>query len=647
MKNLIENNAYRVLGLDVTVNQKDILRRYKEIINRLKIEDVPKYDLDINLPINFRDEEAVNNALRDLQNQRNNIKEFFFWFQISNKDDKKFLGYITREEYNSAIKFLKELAKTDAPSSFFYKKNLAILYCLLLSKDDDERYLIESLSIWYEITKSEKFWNTFMEKYSALDKQTRSKDNVILFKNEVVKDISDIYTSLGQKHKNPNYIKEFQEKFNVLGQEAEKEVLKPTLNLINEKILELQKIEIVRDDTQIEWKVKDINNIMAFIYVLFDRLKKNGLYNTDEAKVIRDHVAEVLRAKAIDINNQVEEHHEVSKLFGIAEGIAGTESYKDALRADIEKVNKFIEADKNSIVSVRISGFLLGSRKFAEFKPQMVEHGDKKIFYKDVTQIMYNAIRTNYRTTYYFKISDGNNQISLIFSDLMAYRKVLGIAYSLIIPRIVKRYVDSIFDEGKSITIGEVEISKRGYSRKKFFGGTDLVSWKDTIFTPVINAGNIILYKEGSAGKSKVFSLIPMAIWNAVVIPALIKECVNKAYALGLIEGINSTTVSHPVKPMAGGIATSDGEKRKEYDDLYKKRQDTAVRKIGREGWESYSGAKYYIIKNKKTGKWDICSNNNSNPPLEKAIWAGNFKSEEEAETYLKNTLQKIKYGYR
>ena len=79
-----------------------------------------------------------------------------------------------------------------------------------------------------------------------------------------------------------------------------------------------------------------------------------------------------------------------------------------------------------------------------------------------------------------------------------------------------------------------------------------------------------------------------------------------------------------------------------ESDDLYKKRQDTAVQKIRRDEWESYSGAKYYIIKNKKTGKWDICSNNNSNPPLEKAILAGNFKSEEEAETYLKDTLQKV-----
>jgi hypothetical protein len=51
----------------------------------------------------------------------------------------------------------------------------------------------------------------------------------------------------------------------------------------------------------------------------------------------------------------------------------------------------------------------------------------------------------------------------------------------------------------------------------------------------------------------------------------------------------------------------------------------------------------YYIIKNKATGLWDICTNNQSNPPLEKYIWAGDFKTEEEAKIYLSNTLKKIK----
>ncbi|MDE1869053.1 MAG: hypothetical protein KGH60_03780 [Candidatus Micrarchaeota archaeon] len=42
----------------------------------------------------------------------------------------------------------------------------------------------------------------------------------------------------------------------------------------------------------------------------------------------------------------------------------------------------------------------------------------------------------------------------------------------------------------------------------------------------------------------------------------------------------------------------------------------------------------YYIIQNKQ-GKWDICS---INPPREdKDIWAGGFKTKEEAESYKKS----------
>lgn len=52
---------------------------------------------------------------------------------------------------------------------------------------------------------------------------------------------------------------------------------------------------------------------------------------------------------------------------------------------------------------------------------------------------------------------------------------------------------------------------------------------------------------------------------------------------------------------------------------------------------------KYYFLKNKHTNLWDICTNNENNPPLEKHVWAGDFKTKEEAEKYLGDTLKKLK----
>ena len=83
MPNSIENNAYRILGLDATASQKEILKRHNEITSRLKIDDCPEYDLDIGVPKKFRTEEAVKIALKELQSPKENIKEYFFWFQIS------------------------------------------------------------------------------------------------------------------------------------------------------------------------------------------------------------------------------------------------------------------------------------------------------------------------------------------------------------------------------------------------------------------------------------------------------------------------------------------------------------------------------------------------------------------------------------
>lgn len=635
MTNPIEDNAYRILGLDGTASQKGVLRRYKEIGNRLKIDDKPVYELDINLLDDARNEETVNEALKSLQSQKRNIKEYFFWFEISNKNDQKFVEYITKGDYEDAVKFLKELSKTESSSSFFYKKNLAILYCLLLAKEDNTKYLEQSLSIWEDIIKSEKFWDVFEKNYSIQNEQILSKENIQSFKKDVVKDISDIYTDLGQKRMKPIYVREFQERFGVLGESAEKNLLKPTFDLINEKIMEIQKIKIEMDDKQIQKKIYEVQEALQYIQIMFDRLKKNGLYNANESKVIRDHVAEAVRIKAVEINNLGGDYQEAEKLIKSAEKIAGTESYKSTLETDVEKIGQLISNDKNSIATVKISGFL--SSKLAEFKPRFVEYEGKKMFYKDVMWITHNAIRSNYSTTYYFTISDGQqNQISLNFSDLEAYKKVLGIAYSAIIPRIVKRYIDTIFEEEGTVTIGEVEFDKKGYTRTKFFGGYDGVSWKEIIYTPQVWQGSIILYKD-NGGRGRVFSRIPMTTWNAVVLPALVKECVNKAYALGIRPPVKGLVNMKP-----NVAVTYEGRNEEEA-----KRQNVnvgeIVKKAGDDSWVSYTGAKYYMIKNIKTGLWDICSNNKNNPPLEKHVWAGDFKSKEEAERYLKETLQDLK----
>lgn len=614
-----------MLGLDITASQKDILRRYKEIINRLKIDDKPVYDLDIHISDNFRTEERVKDALKDLQSQKENIKEYFFWFQITNINDKKVLDLIAKGKFTDAIKTLKELAKIENINSFFYKKNLAILYCILLEKEDNEKYLDESISIWNEITKSDKFWETFTKNYTNQNEQTVSQDNINSFRNSVTKEISDVYADLGQIHKEANYVKKFQDIFGVYGESTAKNVLHPVYRAINDRIIELQNITITQSDKEIDDKIAAIEKNIDAVKTLLGKLKKSGLYEQPESKVVRDHVAEAIRAKVIMIHNRAGLYGEAEKFIKIAANIAGTVSYKAELESDSGKIEKSIEIDNKSVVSIVKKGIF--STKSAEFKPRYVDYESKRIYYQDVDLISYNGINSNYSTTYYFTISAGKISISLSFSDLQTWRNVIRLSSQLIIPVIVKKYSNTIFEKNGSITIGELTFNKKGFSRQKFWGGEDSVEWKEIIYVPKFVSGNIYVYKLRD-GKQKIFSTLAMATPNAVILPELLKECVNRAYALGLIPAKPAPNINFQMPtPAIQRVGSNTG-------DVLKKDGD---------GWISYSGARYYIINNTKSGLWDICSTNQNNPPLEKSIWAGNFKSKEEAEIYLTETIKKTR----
>lgn len=66
MMQTLKNNSYHVLGLDTSASQREILKRSKEIVNRLKIDDFPVYDLDLDIFENFRTEESVKEAVQKL-----------------------------------------------------------------------------------------------------------------------------------------------------------------------------------------------------------------------------------------------------------------------------------------------------------------------------------------------------------------------------------------------------------------------------------------------------------------------------------------------------------------------------------------------------------------------------------------------------
>jgi len=351
MSNILKNNAYHILGLDTTASQKDILKRSKEIIKRLKIDDLLQYDLDLGLFDNFRTEEFTNEAIRKLQTPKKRIKEYFFWFQIADNIDEQALGLIKSGDFENALRVWKNVAEKGGIKSFFYKKNLAILNCLLLSINDDKRYLKNSLSIWKELIESDKFWVAFSKVYNLHDEQTASQTLIIDFKKYVTNYLSDIYTELNEIYQNTDYINQFQEVFSAKGRKIEKDILKPAYRIINEAVEGLEKMNISEDGIIDKEETQTIKQFVGKIQDELNKLIDIGLYDDSQTKIMRDKAANALKTIVLDLHNNLSETDKAITLLNIALKFVGTSSLELKIKQDM-KILEEVKGNTNLVKPV-------------------------------------------------------------------------------------------------------------------------------------------------------------------------------------------------------------------------------------------------------------------------------------------------------
>ena len=343
MTNILGNNAYYVLGLDTAVSQKDILKRSKEIINRLEIDEVPIYNLDFVLFGNFRTKETVKEALQKLQMPKKRIREYFFWFQIVDEVDEQAFKLIKTRNYKKAIHVWEVVSEGESVQAYLYKKNLAILYLLLLVIEDNEKYLQNSLSLWKLLIDSEKFWISFAKIYNLHDEQTASEGIITNFRKLVADYLSDIYTELYQIHKNKDYISQFQKVFLVKGERTEKDILGPAYRAIDAAIKKLENMKVSKDGVLDKQEKKTIKKLIELIKTELNNLIDLGLYDDSQTRVMRDKVGSALRSLSLDLNNNLDETEIALGLAKIAEEISGMESSKSKIQVDVATLKGNLE----------------------------------------------------------------------------------------------------------------------------------------------------------------------------------------------------------------------------------------------------------------------------------------------------------------
>lgn len=538
----LKNNAYHILGLDTSASEKELLKRSKEIINRIKIDDTPEYDLDLGMFENFRTEDSVKGALQKLQAPKKRIREYFFWFQISDNIDEQALGLLKQKDFLNAIRTWQNVAEGDGAKSYFYRKNLAILYCMVLSVENDKQYLQDSLTTWKSILDSDKFWSAFSKAYKLHDEQTASDEVVSDFKKHVVAYLSDIYTELHELHNDNDYIQQFQSIFSAKGEKVEKKILNPVYQTIHGAVEKLENLKVSEDGKLDKEESESIRNAIGVIQTEMNKLIDLGLYDDSQTKIMRDRAANALRSVVLDLHNNLSELDKSENLLQVAIKFAGTESLKNKLNNELEQIQKNVTDDAENALAIEIPGTFRSST--IVFKNTFVEYGNKKIFYKDATGISFDSTATRHSvygiptgTSYVYNVSVRSDKETISISLTASkdeskakedWVKLIGLVSGLVQPILVKTIVDRIFSKGEVIKFGEVEFSKQGYSKMKFklFSKNEklIVYWSDTIYIPKMFQGQVIMW-EDKDGKSVEFAQIPMTVPNAVIIPDLVQAC--------------------------------------------------------------------------------------------------------------------------
>ena len=542
MSNTLKNNAYHILGLDVSASEKDISKRSKEILNRLLADNTPEYDLDIGMFSDFRTEDSVKDALQRLQSQKKKIKEYFFWLQIADSVDEQVLKFLKTKDYSDAIKTWQNVSDGDGTKNLLYKKNLAILYCLVLSVENNEEYLKDSLRAWEDLINSDKFWTSFSKIYRLHDEQTASEDVVNDFRKRVVELLSDIYTELHQIHKDNNYVNEFQKTFSIKGEKIEKNVLAPVYQVINKAVEGLEKMEVSKDG---KFDKDESEVIKKYITSVQEELNKRidlGLYDDSQTEIMRDRAANALRSIVIDLHNNLSELEKSKRLLEIAVSLAGTDSLKNKLKGELDQIEKNVKDDAESVVVIELPGMFKTST--IVFKNNFLEYNNKRFFYKDVDSIAFHSTATKHSvyyiptgTTYDYSFSliSGQENISISLNaskdeseNKEKWVQLISLASAMIQPLIIKKTIDKIFNRGEEVKIGDVTFTKKGYYRIKWkmFGENEKlwVYWSDTIYIPKMFQGEVILWEE-KEGKSAQFTSVSMSTPNAIIIPDLVQAC--------------------------------------------------------------------------------------------------------------------------
>jgi hypothetical protein len=345
MADLFSKNGFNVLGLDASASQKQINHRAKELINLLKIDEVPDYDQDLPFLKITRTESSVKVALQNLTSPTKRISDYLYWFDQASADDEASFKKLADNKTAEVVTKWHGDAEPETAKGFIAKRNLAVLLSILVGAGT-KQYLGRSLRTWDDLINSDKFWLSFTKIYQLNDELGTSSEAIAHIQKDVVNILADYYTDVSKELGDSSIVAEFQKTFKVKGAKVEKDLLAPVYAAINDASAKLIALKISNEQMISKQKMAELKGLVITLRNSFNKLKDIGLYDDSQSKTMRDKAAEAMRSVALDLYNNLNDSSKSGSILKIALEITGTPTLKARIKDDLDDLKKLVSRDK-------------------------------------------------------------------------------------------------------------------------------------------------------------------------------------------------------------------------------------------------------------------------------------------------------------
>jgi len=359
---LIQNNAFRIFGLPATAQDKEIIRRFDELITFQKIGLESAYDTDfLWMGEVDRSEESLNKTLRILQTPKEKIIHAIFWFWQLDDIDKLAFSSLSEGDLRQATEIWTKAFNQRRTDNISYLKNLATLK-LAMFVEETRRSTISNISElkscfdhWADLLPLPKFWqkaNDLVGDVNLVSSDINTTKADILKKlYDSTYPILSLEVNVGLEVKK-EYLKCFAS--STFPDSVKEEIIADYLTPIRSKI-----------DTATEKSNKDRSTLPKEALIAAQQLVEStkepliwldSLLSENEIlfSSLHDKVAEEIRFCCIDYVNVSNDRDSVKPFLLKAKEIASGILAKDNIEKDISIVNECIQAKKDRIVIDKI-----------------------------------------------------------------------------------------------------------------------------------------------------------------------------------------------------------------------------------------------------------------------------------------------------